>query len=314
MRSNSSIASVNVAQKLQEAFSLFKMRRSIGSSFEGINRTLRNLDDYHATYERLTGRQFTNARVLEIGFGGQPTRLIALMSMGIDVRGIDLDMPMLTFSPIRLLQIATKNGPERALKTAVRNLLFDRRDRSKLAAALRQRGYKLKIDPSRFLIGDAATFNYGPEPVDFVYSNDVFEHVPNQGLEQLMERLASLMSPNGVALITPSVYTGITGGHLTEWYGNMVPLDVPRKSEPWEHLRQQRYKANTYLNCLSRAGYREIFRRHFEIVEERVMDPTLGLQWLTPDVRAELSQWSEEELFSNRVEFALRPMRSKNAH
>lgn len=309
MRSSSSVTSVTFIDKLQEGVSLFKMRMAIGSSLEGINRTLANLDDYRCTYERLTGRQFNEARVLEIGFGGQPIRLISLMSMNVDVRGIDLDMPMLTFSPSRLLQIAKTNGPERAFKTAVRSLLFDRRDRNKLKKALRQRGFKLRIEPRRFLIGDASTYDYGQGLIDFVYSNDVFEHIPRSGLEKLMERLSSLMSPNGLALITPSVFTGITGGHLTEWYGNMAPLDIPRKSEPWEHLRKRRFTANTYLNEMSRADYRELFSRRFEILDEKVMDPTLGQRWLTPEVRAELSEWSDDELFSNRVEFALRPLK-----
>lgn len=309
MQSNSSVTSIGFIEKLQEGISLFRMRWAIGSSLEGINRTLANLDDYRSTYERLAQRRFDEARVLEIGFGGQPIRLISLMSMGVDVRGIDLDMPMLTFSPVRLLQIAKTNGPERAFKTAVRNLLFDRRDRAKLKRALRQRGHDLRIEPNRFLIGDAATFDYGPDSIDLVYSNDVFEHIPRRGLEELIERLSSLMSPDGIALITPSVYTGITGGHLTEWYGNMVSVDVPRRSEPWEHLRKRRFKPNTYLNCLSRADYRELFRRHFQILEEKVMDPTLGQRWLTPEVRADLQEWSDDELLSNRVEFALRPLK-----
>jgi hypothetical protein len=73
-------------------------------------------------------------------------------------------------------------------------------------------------------------------------------------------------------------------------------------------LRKRRFNANTYLNCLSRADYREIFSRHFDILEEKVMHPNLGREWLTDEVRAELPQWSEEELLSNRVEFALRPL------
>jgi hypothetical protein len=204
MPSNSSVAHVSFTQKLQEGLTLLKMRWSIGSDIEGMKYLLRNLDDYRSTYERLTSRGFTTARVLEIGFGAQPIRLISLMSMGVDARGIDLDMPMLTFSPRRVLQIAKKNGPERALKTAMRNLLFDRRDRERLNKALGQRGCTLKIDQSRFLGGDAATFEYGPDLVDLVYSNDVVEHIPREGLEQLMARLSRLISPGGLALITPS--------------------------------------------------------------------------------------------------------------
>lgn len=309
MRSSSSIESVDLFGKLREGLSLFKMRWSHGESLEGINRTLSLLDHYRSTYEQFTGNSFEKARMLEIGFGAQPISLICLMSMGLDVRGIDLDMPMLSFSPARLLQIARNNGPERALKTAVRNLFFDRRDRAKLRTALRLRGHKFRIEPSRFLIGDAATFDYGPELVDFVYSTDVFEHIPQHALELLVQRMAAIISPNGLALITPLIFTGISGGHLTEWYRDLVAVDMPRQSEPWEHLRKQRYKANTYLNGLSRAYYRELFSRHFEILQERIVDPELGWRWLTPEVRAELSQWSEDELLSNRVEFALRPLR-----
>lgn len=307
MRSSSSLRSVSIRQKWKEAITIFGWLSSEGASLEGFNRMFRELEVYRSIYERHTGAPFTSARTLEIGYGARPFRLIAMMSMGMDVRGIDLDMPMIRFNPLTLFQILKRNGIERALKTGVRNLIFDRREQAKLKRALEQRGYTLRFDQTRLLVGDAATYDFGSEPIDLVYSTDVFEHIPLKGIERLSDRLAAQVSPNGLLLITVNIFTGITGGHLPEWYGHLVDSDAPKASDPWEHLRKRRFTANTYLNCLSRGAYRELFSRHFEILEEWVIDPDLGRQLLTLEVRAELSDWSEDELFSNRVMFTLRP-------
>jgi hypothetical protein len=229
-----------------------------------------------------------------------------MMSMGFDVRGIDLDMPILHFSLGRLAGIMKQNGPERALKTLVRSVFFDRSERAGLEDALKMRGYSLRIDASRLLVGDAADHDFAEQP-DLVYSEDVFEHIPTQGLERLVGSLARKIAPDGLALITPNVYTGITGGHLTEWYPELVRQKMPRDSEPWEHLRKKRFTANTYLNHLPRSAYRKLFSEWFEILEENVTIPDLGRQWLTSEVKAELAGWSDDELFSNQVQFVLRP-------
>jgi hypothetical protein len=80
-----------------------------------------------------------------------------------------------------------------------------------------------------------------------------------------------------------------------------------RRSEAWEHLRQRRFEANTYLNELTRAEYREIFAIHFEILEERVTQLDLGREYLDTRARAELADWPDDELFSNQTLFVLRP-------
>lgn len=294
-------------QKLREAMVFLKWRIHSAPVSEKFDPILKPIDEYRELYERLTGRSFSSAHVLEVGYGARPIRLIALMSMGIDVRGIDLDMPMLRFSPVRLIQIMKTNGLERALKTAVRNLFFDSKEQADLCEALKRRGCTMSIDESRFLVGDASTFNYGSQPIDLIYSEDVFEHIAPESLELLMRRLADAVSPDAVLFIRPNIFTGITGGHLPEWYEDEVDQSYERQFEPWEHLRKRRYSANTYLNQLTRADYRRLFSRHFDILEERVTHPTLGMQWMTPETRAELSAWSDDELFSNTVLFVLRP-------
>jgi SAM-dependent methyltransferase len=306
--SHSSLAGVGLYQKTREAIAFVKMKFQSfkGSAPESFNYIFDELASYRSIYERFSGRSFEGANVLEIGFGARPLKLMAHMSIGIDIRGIDLDMPMLKFSPRRLFQILRRNGLEPAIKTAARSMLFDWRERNTLKAALRRRGYEFRIQREGFLIGDAATFDYGERSIDFVYSESVFEHIPEQSIEKVMERIAKILSPDGIAVITPDIFTGITGGHLVEWYGYTISQDFPRKSEPWEHLRKQRFTANTYLNRLTRSDYRRIFGQHFEILEENELRPDMGRRWLTAAVKADLPQWSEEDLLSNRVQFVLR--------
>lgn len=80
--------------------------------------------------------------------------------------------------------------------------------------------------------------------------------------------------------------------------------------EPWEHLRKNRFRSTVYLNRLTRKQYRNLFRRYFDIVEERVKDADLSRSLLTPDIACELQGYPEEELLSNQVMFVLRPKES----
>lgn len=315
VRSTSSRDRAPLAQKWHEARTYLRWRWRDRSGPERFDEMFREIEEYRAVYERVSGRRFADARVLEIGFGARPNRIIALMSMNVDVRGVDLDMPMLRFSPRRLLTILMTNGFERALKTGVRSLLFDSRERSLLRAALERRGFRMSIDPARLLVGDAATFDYGGEPVDLIYSESVFEYIPEESLKKLLKRLGALLSPHGVALIAPTIFTGISGGGLPEWAPFLANNDqVERKSEPWEHLRQRRYTANGCMNELPRSAYRKLFADYFEILEENVRYPDLGRRWLTPEVRKDLAQWDEVELFSNNIQFVLRPKTAGRGH
>src|SRR5262249_16771969 len=130
------------------------------------------------------------------------------------------------------------------------------------------------------------------------------EHIPVPSLEALVAKMARWLKPTGLALIRPDIFTGISGGHLLEWFD--LSDHRSRRSEPWEHLRKKRFRGNVYLNQLTRAHYRRLFSRHFDIIEERVADPDQGRRFYTPEVAEELKAYGEDELFSNGVQFVLR--------
>jgi hypothetical protein len=296
-----------LAERMREDAELLRSyrRRNDGkSSFEQI---LNDLAQYDELLRRYTGRSLSEARVFEIGYGARPYRLRATHATGADVYGVDAEAPLLAGGPSEYLTILRRNGWERLAKTLIRHALFDRQQQAMFAEMLTQRGlYASAPEPRRFLVGDAADCQ-PPGPFDLVYSCAVFEHIKRDSLERLVARMPSWLVPDGIALIVPDVFTGFHGGHLVEWEPSTFDLSIQRRSEPWEHLRKRRYTANTTLNELTRGEYKGLFAEHFEILE--IIDGPRGRQgeFLTPEIRAELADYTDEDLLDEDPLFVLRP-------
>ena len=282
--------------------------RHIFKPQEEILRVFSDFELYNKILIHYSNLSLESAKVLEIGFGARPNRLFALTSIGVDACGVDLEMPVFRGNPREFLAILKENGAERFLKTIVRFLLFDSVERCYLAKALHKRGYKFEIHKDSFFVDDAANLEIQPQSLDLIFSEDVFEHIPPPSLKVLIPKMAQWLKPNGLALIRPNIFTGITGGHLAEWFPQALEnKNMLRKSEPWEHLTKKRYRANTYLNQLSRSDYRNLFGSSFHILEERVKEPSLGREFLSPEVLVNLKGYTDEELFSNLTLFILKP-------
>ncbi len=271
---------------------------------------LDDVAEYDALLGEHGGRPIADAKVLEIGFGTRAERLAILSAAGAEPTGIDMEVPLLRLDPSTMREIFRRNGAERLAKSTARHLLFDRGAKRRLRDGIASRYGTEKVEYGRIEIGDAADLDLEPHSFDLVTSEDVFEHMTLKSLRRTLAVVREALKPEGLALIRPNVFTGISGGHLAEWYQSFV-LDDPgaeRRSEPWEHLRTRRHEPNTFLNELSRVEYRRQFTEAgFEILEERVRYRDLGAALMTPAIREELSQWSDEELFSNQVMFVLRP-------
>jgi hypothetical protein len=297
-----------LTRKLDEGIQLFKLYRRearAGISFDDL---FREIDEYDTLLRQLSEIKLADAVVFEIGFGARPHRQIALQSMGVDVVGVDAEVPVLPGQPFQFVKMLRSNGVERAAKSLVRHTLFDRASQRALARALRARGLVPRLDQSRLLVSDVRDVKIEANSLDLVISEDVFEHIRRDTLERVVAAMPGWLKPRGLALIRPNVFTGITGGHLTEW--SRLALRQPartHRSEAWEHLRQRRFEANTYLNEMTRADYRDLFAAHFHIVEERVSQPDLGRAYLDRRARTELAHWPDEELFSNQTLFVLQP-------
>jgi hypothetical protein len=305
MGNSNSSAVLPAGRKIRELFGLLAYQAKSLTN-DGARPILRLCDEYDALLTRYSGLRLMQARTFEIGFGTRAGIMIALTSLGADAYGVDLDVPLLAGNRAELLAMYRKNGLERAIKSVIRFTLFDFFWRSSLGKGLSQRGSQLVMPAKdRLLVQDAAMTDWPDHSFDLITSESVFEHIPLPSLKVLVGKMCRWLKPSGIALIRPDVFTGISGGHLLEWFD----LDPRRRrnSEPWEHLRKRRYHGNVYLNELCRADYRRLFSDHFQILEETVTNPNQGRAFLSDEVAEDLKSYDDDELFSNGVSFVLRP-------
>lgn len=305
-RSNSA-DQVGLRHKLRYWLQLYRRRSANPRSEGAAERELKEVRRHTAIFERLSGRKAAGCTVVEIGFGARPRRCFMLTGLFRTVYGIDLDAPVLT--GFDALRTARRNGLERAGKSLARHLLFERhvwRDfRQFLATELPD----ADPDAARFLLGaaddDAIWREIGQ--ADLVLSTDVFEHIAPDELRRTLDLVRQHLAPGGLLITLPFVFTGISGNHLPEWY----PVNVRRRTDPegaWHHLLAPDFRVNTYLNRMTRGELRAMFEgAGFEVLRDEAVYGRLGEDLLTPEKRAALAEWSDYELFSNKVEFILRP-------
>lgn len=283
---------------------IYVRRRNTSGEFASV---FSDLSMFQMVLERWCDKSLSDARTFEIGFGARGYHLRALLALGADAWGVDAEVPLLTGAPSEYVAILRRNGWERCLKTVTRHALFDRRKETEFRSALERAGVTLEaLDVRRFLLGDAAACD-PPGKFDLIYSIAAFEHMTRPAMESLIPRMATWLHSDGLAVVRPDVFTGLHGGHLREWDEETLHSAAPRRSEPWEHLRKKRYVANTTLNEMTRGEYEAIFTRYFRILE--IVEGPRGRapDWLSREIRAELSDYSERDLLDATPTFVMRP-------
>lgn len=265
------------------------------------------IDKIADLYESYTSKKSSDSAVLEIGFGGRPHCAFALQLRFRDVTAVDLDHPVFGWADFPSAR--RKNGLMPAWKALVRSMIFDRGEWQHFHASLKNIDYRYAPDRSRLVVADVGEGTFwenNPGPFDLVYSVDVFEHIPELSLIQAMRQVRQRLSPKGLLITIPCVFTGIVGGHDPYWYPHRVEDNDSRTA--WGHLPPSEFKVDTYVNRLSRGRYVEIFHEcGFEILEDVALHGRLGERHLTPGRRRELPAVLDDyELFSNNVRFVLR--------
>ena len=140
--------------------------------------------------------------------------------------------------------------------------------------------------------GDVSYLPFRSGMFDLVTSIAAFEHFLD--VSAVIAEVKRVLRPGGVAYVRIHPFACPSGGHnvrVTE-----IPLrSLPRGIDPWDHLRKRRLPFHVPLNEWRQGEYLEAFSQHFDILKQYCAMRE-GEHLLTPEVEAELSEYSCDEL------------------
>ncbi len=253
--------------------------------------------DARDVLQRYLGRPIEAASILEVGSGQRFTIRLLFHALGARAVGIDMDYVDPRMSTRTFWATWRRNGPERAIKTLVRHVLFDRSYYQALSNAF---GRPLKLDSIDLRAMNATALDLPDEDFDCVFSNNVFEHIND--VERASREMTRVLKPGGVAYVGINLFPSLSGGHHLDW---AYPDEGPSKTvPPWDHLRQNLFPAHVYLNRLREKDFLAEFGRRLTILE--VKSHYQGEQYLTEDIQQELREFAREELLKDYIKVVMR--------
>jgi ubiquinone/menaquinone biosynthesis C-methylase UbiE len=252
--------------KITESFLL--LRNALSS-------TKQQAENLFNTYDRIQ-KEFglQNKRILELGAGSRGA-LITLFDDSNDVVGIDLYLG------------ALDQGLWKAVKTGARKILFDPFFNHHLKAC-----HGRPPNTSRKVLNmDATSLDFPDNSFDFVYSRYFMEHI--EDVDKVASECARVLKPGGTSYHVFALYTLLDGAHTLDW----------TRYEPWAHLYSQ-VPGNAYVNKYRLQKYRGEFDAAFGQgnVEFRLTPSDTASRYMTPEIRAKLSDYADEELLINSPE------------
>lgn len=202
------------------------------------------------------------ARILDLGCGQTAVQTILFKADGADVTGIDMEVPTYKMGIKTFMRVIRANGIERAVKSLARHLLFDRRFFSELFSGY---GKSIPLNELDIRIMNATDLSFPDNHFDFIYSAWTFEHI--EDVPGAIREINRVLKPSGIAWIGIHLFPSLSGGHHLDWAEPDKSLSD--KVSPWDHLLDNKYPVNTYLNRYRLGDYREFFSRHMKLLNEK---------------------------------------------
>jgi len=273
--------------------------------------TGREVETHRRRYEFLaelltssTGRHVRAARVLEVGCGQRAVMPLLFAAKGAEASAVDVEIPTYDMSMTSFFAVLRHNGLHRAVKSVIRHVLFDRAFFSGLAQAC-----DVVLQPFPDIdvqVMDAARAELPRDRFDIVFSFNVLEHMVD--VESAIKNMNATLKPDGVGFVTVHLFPSLSGGHCMDWQYALdptcpewgIPADVP----PWDHLRGNRFPADSFLNRLRLGEYRRIFHEETVVVAEE--DSREGVDLLSLAPRELLEKYGRDDLTTVLASFTFR--------
>jgi SAM-dependent methyltransferase len=207
-------------------------------------------------------------RILDIANGRLRPQYTILKSAGHEVYGIDyVNRPRLTKTDL-------------AYSVARRLYTWKLGVPSKLAA------------PRTLTCGDVGVLPFPANSFDLATSVAAFEHFLD--VPRVVAELHRVIRPGGIVWVCIHLFTSPTGGHNVSF--TQFPLrTLPQGVDAWDHLRKRRLSFHVPLNEWRKDQYLDAFAQHFDVLKHYCAMRE-GDHLLTPEVEAELSTYSRDEL------------------
>jgi SAM-dependent methyltransferase len=234
--------------------------------------------------------------ILDIGCGRFAPISVLLHSQGYNVIGIDSLYIGLKDSFIQRWWKCWSLQQFNGLFIEIYLDLFRLRQKYNLILQ-RVSGINIKLDGLDIRRINAENLLFPENSFDIVFAVTVFEHIAH--VEKASKEICKVLRKDGIVYLVIDLYTGISGSHNPLWYNT-------QKVPPWDHLRQQTSPLPTFLNKLRLNDYISIFKKNFEILYMELEEKHGAKELLTPDIRAELAEYSENELLSSALFLILR--------
>jgi len=152
-------------------------------------------------------------------------------------------------------------------------------------------GRKVNVACS-LVCGDVGQLPFRDGYFDLVTSMSAFEHFLD--VPRVVSELSRVLRPGGLLWVRIHPFTCLSGGHNLSF--TEIPLrHLPPGVDAWDHLRQRNIPFTVPLNKWRLDQYLEVFRNHFMILKQYCAVQE-GMELLTPEIEAELSEYTREEL------------------
>jgi SAM-dependent methyltransferase len=207
----------------------------------------------------------TFLRILDLANGRLRPQSLILKSSGHSVIGIDLqNQPIRNFSDLGYI------------------------------LARRIFSFQIKAPSSKdnILCGNVESLPFEDESFDLVTSVAAFEHF--NCVPAVISELHRVIRKEGIIWVCIHLFTSPSGGHTFNLM--QIPLrSIPHAIDPWDHLRNRKLPFLVPLNQWRISQYLHAFAANFNIIKHYCAIRE-GEQFLTKEIKAELCQYSWEEL------------------